>query len=230
MCSPVYIQLKENLLAAIARGEYQPGDRLPSQRALCKQYGVSHMTVRRVINELLLQRVVYSVTGKGLYVAEPKHPAEVNSLTGFVNHMARLGYIPSTRVLEAKQIHAPFLVARALEIEVDAPIIYLRRLRIANDQPMAVAACYVPRQLCPGLLAHDFAKESLFDIFSTQYGLQPTSSISTIEARLADEEEAELLDLRLPAALLYKEQITFAQNRQPIELSRSVIRGDQYHL
>lgn len=226
---PLYLQLKENLLAAIASGELAPGDQLPSQRDLCKHYGMSHMTVRRVINDLMQEGAIYSISGKGLYVAERKQPAEINSLTGFAQNMARVGMIASTQVLDAAMIRASASITRALGIGSESPVAYLRRLRIASGQPMSISICYLPHDLCPGILDCDFTQHSLFDILTTRYGLRPVGSISTVEAKLADDEQAGLLGLVVPAALLFREQITYAHTGQVIELSQSFIRGDRYH-
>ncbi|MEW5958994.1 MAG: GntR family transcriptional regulator, partial [Chloroflexota bacterium] len=132
---PLFAQLKETIIATITRGELTPGDQLPSQRDLCKQYGMSHMTVRRAINELINEGVIQAIPGKGLYVAEKTRVADSNSLLGFDQQMIRLGLNPSTQVLEAKLVSASTVLAKVLGVSVGAPLVYLHRLRLADGEP-----------------------------------------------------------------------------------------------
>jgi GntR family transcriptional regulator len=227
---PLYAQLKETLIGAIRRGELASGDQLPSQRALCEQYGMSHMTVRRAISELINEGVVEAIAGKGLYVAQRKYDSETNPLVGFAEDIAQRGIVPSTRLLEAALVPASTVLAQALGVTMGEELVYLRRLRLGNDQPLAIGVTYLPHKLCPGLLHHDLARHSLFATLRGVYGLRLASSRSTIEATLADEEQAELLDLQLPAAILVREQITYLDTGQAIELNRSAACGDRYRI
>jgi GntR family transcriptional regulator len=232
MRSPItlYESLKETISGAIAKGEISPGEQLPSQRELSKRYAMSHMTVRRAINELVQEGIIHAIPGKGLFAAQRTQAAEVGSLLSFGEQMARLGLEPSTLVLEAKIIGASGVLAKTLEVNVDTPLVYLRRLRLANGQPLAHTLSYLPHTLCPGLLEYDLEHHSLFTILRDVYKLQLVKSQSVISATLASEEEARLFDMTLPAALLVREQTTFLARGQAIEFSHNVLRADQYHL
>ena len=227
---PLYAQLKEALIDAIARHEFAPGDQLPSQRALCEQYKMSHMTARRAINELIHEGVIYAIPGKGIYVAEPKQEAEAGPLVGFTEDMAQRGMEASSQVLAAEIVGASTVLAQALDLAVGAPLVYLRRVRLANDEPIAVQTAYLPHALCPGLLEHDLERSSLFALLRTVYGLHLADSKESVEAVLADEECAALLGLSLPAALLISEQLTYLDTGQAIEFARSIYRGDRYRM
>jgi GntR family transcriptional regulator len=225
---PLYAQLKEALIAAIQRGELAPGDQLPSQSKLREQYRMSHMTVRRAINELISEGVIYSIPGKGSYVAERKLPSMSGALVGFYEHMRRINKVPSNRLLEAKIVSASTILASRLGIESGLPLVYIRRLRLVDGIPMSIAMSYLPHFLCPGLLTHDLVNGSLFAILRDVYGLSMAASRSTIGAALANEEQAQLLEIARPAALITEEQVTYLGSGQAIEFSRSVIRGDRY--
>jgi GntR family transcriptional regulator len=225
---PLYAQLKEEIIARITHGELEPGDRLPSQRELCEQHNMSHMTVRRVINELATEGVIYAIPGKGLYIAEPKQEAELSPLMSFAEYMARRGMVPATRVLDSELVSASTVLAKTLEVEPGTPLVYLCRLRLANDEPIGIGVSYLPHHLCPGLLQHDLAQRSLFITLRDEYGLRLVRSTSVVEAVLADEKQAELLGIILPAALLVRNQITYLDTGQVIEYSRNYNRGDRY--
>lgn len=224
----LYAQLKEIIIAAIEKGKLKPGDQLPSQRELCEQYNMSHMTVRRAISELINEGLLVTQRGKGIYVAQKKVPADSSALIGFAQQMARLGIKPSTRVLESDLIAASTVLAHVLRVQVGTPLVYLKRMRFANEKPLALSFSYLPHSLCPGLLKYDLAKKSLFATLHKVYGLQLVRSSSTLEAVLADEEQAHGFETPQPFAILVREQITYLDSGQPIEFSRTFIRGDQY--
>lgn len=230
MNEKTYLQLKEELIAEIMHGTYKPHQRLPSQRELGEEYGLSHMTVRRAINELIREGVIYAEQGRGLYVAEQKQQAELGPLYGFTEDMMLRGMKASSQTLQARMITASTMLAHTLQVVVGAPLIHFHRLRLADDEPMALQIIYLPHALCPGLLEHDLEKGSLYEILRLQYGLQLASAESAASADLASEEEAVLLKLTMPAALLVTEQITYLDNGMPVEYARSVYRGDRYRL
>ncbi len=227
---PLFVYLKETIIAAIGRGEWLPGDQLPSQRELCRQYHMSHMTVRRAINELINEGAIQAIPGKGLYVAEKTRAADSSSLLGFEQQMTRLGLSPATRVLAAELVSASTVLARVLGVKTGVPLVYLHRLRLANGEPQSLTSVYLPHALCPGLLEQGLENDSLFATLRHRYHLNLTSSMSTIEAVLADEAQAQLLQLTMPAPLLVREQTTYLDTGQAIEFSRSFMRGDRYHI
>jgi GntR family transcriptional regulator len=226
---PLYAQLKEQIIAVIARGDLAPGDQIPSQRLLCERYGMSHMTVRRAISELLNEGVLYAIPGKGLYVTERKQDAEP-LLIGFSEDMARRGMAASSQVLAAEIVGASTVLASALRVSVGTPLVHLRRLRLADGEPMAIQSSYLPHALCPGLLAHDLGSGSLFAMLRNVYHLGMADGTTVVEAALADAEQSRLLGLRLPAPVLIIEQLTYLDSGQAIEFVRSAYRADRYRL
>ena len=226
---PLYAQLKEQIIAAIARGDLASGDQIPSQRSLCERYGMSHMTVRRAISELLNEGVLYAIPGKGLYVTERKQDTEP-LLIGFSEDMARRGMIPSSQVLAAEIVGASTVLASALGVAVGTPLVHLRRLRLADGAPMALQSSYLPHALCPGLLEQDLGSGSLFGLLRNVYRLRLADGTTVVEAALADAEQAKLLGLPLPAPLLIIEQLTYLDSGHAIEFVRSAYRADRYRL
>ena len=226
---PLYAQLKEQIIAAIARGDLAPGDRILSQRVLCEKYRISHMTVRRTISELLHEGVIYAIPGKGLYVTEPKQDAEP-LLRGFTEDMSQRGMVASSQVLAAEIVGASTVLSSALGVPIGTALVYLRRLRLADGLPMAVQGSYLPQALCPGLLEHDLGRDSLFDLLRNVYRLRLADGTTTVEAALADAEHAKLLGLRLPAPLLIVEQLNYLDTGRAIEFVRTAYRADRYRL
>lgn len=227
---PLHAQLKEALIDAITRGDYKPNDQLPSQRHLCEMYEMSHMTVRRAINELVNEGVIYSVPGKGLFVAKPAQTVDFSTLHGLQEQISRLGMTASTRVLEAKLIHASPVIAEMLQVSGGTSLVYLHRVRFADGDPLAITTAYLPHHLCPNLLDQPGATEALLRTLRTAYGLKLTGSRTTVSAELADATTARLLQVETPTAILIREQVTYLDTGVPIEFSRTLSRGDIYHV
>lgn len=227
---PLFGRVKASVLEAVENGELRPGDRIPSQRELCKRFGISLMTARRAINELIGEGVIYALPGKGLFVAARKQPAESGPLVGFSEDMQRRGMRPSSRLLESGLVAATPFLARMLGVEPESELVYIRRLRLANDHPIALQAGYVVHRYCPGLLAHNLETASLFSVLREEYGLRLADSRVAVESVLANGEEAGLLGVPVPAALLVTEQLTFLDNGHTIEFTRTKYRGDRYQI
>ena len=220
---PLYAQLKDLILNAIARGELGPGEQLPSQRELGDKYGMSHMTVRRAINELINEGAIYAISGKGIFVGTHKVDAEAGPLISFTEDVARRGMSASSKIITAEIVNASPILARGLGVEPHAPLVYLYRLRLADGQPMALQASYLPHRLCPGLLKHDLESGSLYAILRDVYGLRLADSTGAVEAALASDEQAALLGVPLPSAVLVTEQITFLDDGLAIEFVRATL-------
>ncbi len=227
---PLYAQLKDAILQAIASGELAPGNQIPSQRDLCEKHHMSHMTVRRAINELISERVLYTIPGKGVFVAAEKVDAEASPLTSFTEDMARLGLTATSKLLTGEIVSASSILARGLGVEVGALLVHLERLRLAGGQPMALQTTYLPHQLCPDLLSHDLEHRSLYVILREAYDLRLARCTSVVEAALATKEQAGCLNLSTPSAVLITEQITFLEDDRAIEFVRTAYRGDLYRL
>lgn len=224
---PLYVRLKETVIHGVETGAYQPGDRLPSQRELCRQFGMSHMTVRRAIDELVAEGVVFGIPGKGLYISEKKHPAET-SMAGFTGEMTARGYTVASRILEKGLLPASTVLARALEIPAGSELAFLHRLRLVNGEPISIQYSYLVHRFCPGILEMIQENTSLYTILSQVYKIELINSITTVESTLAQKSQAELLGLSLPAALMMIEQINKQDGKLAIEYSRLAYRGDRY--
>lgn len=225
---PLYLQIKDGLIAAIRAGDFAPNERLPSERELSEQYAVSRMTVRQALLSLVRDGVVYTRVGKGTFVAAPKIDQQLRTLTGFSQDVQARGGRPSSRVLDAGVVSATPEVAAALRMTPQSEVIRLRRLRLSDDLPLAVEMAYLPFVRFPGLLAHDFAVESLYAVLERDYGLALTQAEQVLEAAVANVEEMRLLELTVPAAVMRMQRLTVDSNGEPVEYVLSSYRGDRY--
>ncbi len=225
---PLYSQVKEYVIHEIEEGALGAGSQLPSQRELCEKFGISLMTARRAINELISEGVIYAIPGKGLFVANKKQAVEADPLISFTDDMVQRGLHPTSQLLESNLTQASPFLAKTLGVETHAELAYFRRLRLADGRPMAVQANYIVYRYCPGILTQPVQQEGLFNILRNRYGLRLTDTLTTVESALASEEVAELLQMSLPAPLLVTEQVTFLENGRAVEFAHTTYCGDRY--
>lgn len=225
---PLYLQIKEYILAEIKAERFRPDQRLPSERELSQLFQVGRMTVRQALLELMHEGKIYTRIGKGTFVLAPKIDQQLRSLTGFSQDVRVRGGAPSSQVLEAKVILAPPAAARALHLSSKDQIVLLTRLRLSDGIPLALESAHLPYALFPNLLEHNFAVESLYEVLKNDYGVMLVQAEQTMEAALATHYEIEMLSLRPPAAVLKMERLTYNQDGQPVEYVPSTYRGDRY--
>jgi GntR family transcriptional regulator len=229
MAKPLYEQIKEYLLSNISVGAFPPDSRLPSERALSVQFGVSRETVKKAINDLVQSGHLYVQIGKGTYVRRPKIDQSLEMLTSFSEEISRQHQKVSSRVLNAGIMPAAPEESHALRITLGVPLVYLRRVRLANERPMAVEDTRIVASMCPGLLdGRDFSKESLYRVLREDYGLHLTHAEQSIEARLATPEESMLLQIEPRAPILNMTRVTYTDDDQPVEYTLSAYCGSRY--
>lgn len=228
---PLYVQLENILATQIASGQLRPHERLPSERELCQRFGISRMTVRQALGSLAKEGLVYTRPGKGVFVADPKRGLEVKiSLAGFSEDIRRSGAKPSSILLEARLLPTTPELAKALHISGQEEVVKIERLRLVNNVPLALHTAYLPHRLCPNILQHNLAVESLFHTLEKVYGLRLARAEQTVRAVLAGPRELELLGLSAPAPVLHAERTTYLDTGEVIEFSQAVYCGEWYGL
>ncbi|GCE26899.1 GntR family transcriptional regulator [Dictyobacter alpinus] len=225
---PRYYQLKEIMREKIRSGEWKPGDLIPSERELGEQYGISRMTARQAITELVNEGLFYREQGKGTFVSRHKITQQLIHLTGFTEDIRARGQRPGTRVLNAHMMPADETTAERLRIKPGQPIFYLQRLRLADGVPLAVEISHLSFMGCEKLLEEDLENNSLYRLLETKYGLPLMEAEQEIEAGLFDEEAAQLLKVPVNSAALFTRRITYTERDQPIEYAKAMYCGNKY--
>jgi GntR family transcriptional regulator len=225
---PRYYQLKEIMREKITSGEWKPGDLIPSERELGEQYGISRMTARQAITELVNEGLFYREQGKGTFVSRHKITQQLIHLTGFTEDIRARGQRPGTRVLAARMQPADETVAERLRIKAGQPIFFLQRLRLADDEPLALEMSHLYFIGCEKLLEEDFEHKSLYQSLESKYGIPLVEAEQEIEAGLFDEENARLLKVPVNSAALFTRRITYTERDQPIEFAKAIYCGNKY--
>ena len=220
-----YVVVRDHLLELIAQG-LAPGASVPSERELCESFGVSRMTVRQAIDNLVVDGVLERQQGRGTFVAPPKLDLQVR-LTSFSEEMRRRGMEPGAVFLTAETAPADAAVAEALEIGAGDEVHHLHRLLTADSVPMAIEESWVPAGLLPDLLEGPLP----FSVYAelTERGLAPQWGEDVIEGRAATADEAVLLGVAERAPSLDITRRTF-HDHLAVDYSRTLYRADRYTL
>jgi len=205
------------------------GQAIPSERRLCELLGVSRLTVRAALDELVGEGYLTRRHGSGTYVSEPKIALPL-TLTSFSEDMRRRGMVPGSRTLELVVVSAGSRLCRHLDLSPEDPVVRVRRLRLADGEPMALEVLHVPAALVPGLTHTDLENASFYDLLQDRYSVTIASGWQTIEPAVTSEEESEALGVPLHSPAFLFERTTLAQSGRPIEFVRSFYRGDRYRL
>ncbi|MDQ2714864.1 MAG: GntR family transcriptional regulator [Chloroflexota bacterium] len=225
---PRYHQLKEIMRAKIRDGEWKPGDHIPSERELGEQYKISRMTARQAITELVNEGLFYREQGKGTFVSRHKITQQLIRLTGFTEDIRARGQRPGTKVLSAQMQPADEETAERLRIQPGETIFRLQRLRLADNEPLAIELSQINFPGCEKLVEEDLENNSLYHLLETQYGLQLTEAEQELEAGLVGENEAPILKVPPGSPALFTRRVTYTERDQPIEYASSVYCGHKY--
>jgi GntR family transcriptional regulator len=225
---PRYYQLKEILQERVRSGEWQPGNLIPSERELSETYGISRMTARQAITDLVNEGIFYREQGKGTFVTQRKITQQLMRLTGFTEDISARGQQPSTKVLSARMSPADEGTAEHLGIAPGTLLFCLQRLRLADGEPLAIELSQISFKGCERLVGEDLEHHSLYRLLEAQYGLSLAEADQELEAGLAGAEEAELLKIPVGSAVLYTRRTTYTDRNVPIEYAKSVYCGNKY--
>jgi len=228
---PFYYQLKEFLKEQIESGNLRPHERLPSERELEEQLGVSRMTARHALVELELEGYAYREQWRGTFVAEPKLRQGLLRLTSFTEDMEARGLRPGARVLVVEVLFGEEKLIKRLKATPDEQFVKIERVRLADGEPMALETSFLRRRFCPGIEGIDLTDRSLYETLRERFGIELGWAEQTVEAKLADEYEAEIIGVQAGTPMLLMERTTYlADGSTPIEYVRSSYRGDRYQL
>ena len=225
---PLYHQLYELLAGNIRSGTWKPGEMLPTEYELIECYKVSRITVRKVLDQLSAEGAILRERGRGTFVAKPQLEHGTSRIVSFTDDMRQRGFAPGTRVLLQKLVPAPPAVAKALGAPEGEEMVRIDRLRLADGEPMCVEESWLVHRYLPGILRHDFAKNSLREVKQAKYGIRWSRALQTIRSIPAPAAYAELLHVRKGAPLLFFARVSYSQDDIPMELLHVYYRADRY--
>ncbi|MGG7466301.1 GntR family transcriptional regulator [Plantibacter sp. YIM 135347] len=227
---PLWIQAVNLITAEIESGALATGMRLPPERDLCQQLGISRVTLRKALLHLVDEGVLSPSHGRGWYVAAAGPAKEwPNSLESFSETAKRMGLVTSSVVLKAESGFATLDEGEALAVAPGTPVFRLDRIRMLDNVPIALDSSVVPLSMLPDLTDVDFATDSLYEQLDAA-GFSPERADSTIEAREADDTTAAHLSLEPGKPLLVMQQVAHGADGRAVALSTIRYVGERYRL
>ena len=168
---PLYYQIRENIREKISSNEYPPNSMIPSEAELCEYYGVSRVTVRRAILDLVQEGLLNRGKGKGTFVSENYGLTTVNGVQGFTQELLGLNMRPSAKLLGCKIRPADSALRQNLQLEEGEKVVTISRLRLVNgEEPCMVEVMNFPYKLVPGIEKEDL-NQSIYTDTVTEHGL-----------------------------------------------------------
>lgn len=219
---------RRSVLSAIENGVFPPGQRLPSERPLAAQLGVSRETLRQALKDLAGQGVITSSPQRGWFVAMDLLSDPPNELQSFTDMAHARGLTPSTRVLSAEQRPARFDEAQKLALAPASTVLDLHRLRSLDDVPVSLDRTTVALRRAPELATLDLTDTSLYGTLKSVCGIQVARSSYSVRADSADEQIAEHLGLDPGMPVLVGDEVTFDLSDTPVLCSQLIYRSDAY--
>lgn len=223
---PLYLQLQRHIADAIASGRLGPGDSLPPEREMASMTGLSRVTVRRGVQELVASGQLVQRRGSGTFVARKVERLEqaLSLLTSFTEDMARRGRSVESRWI-GRGLFAPSPEeVMALGLGSADRVARLERVRLSDGLPLAIERASLSQQVLP---RPDQVESSLYSVLEAR-GLRPVRAVQRISATNLGAADAGFLQVAPGAAGLRIERISYLPSGQVIEFTRSLYRGDAY--
>lgn len=231
---PRYIQARERLTDQIKSGELQCGEKLPPEKQLAEQFGVSRMTIRKSLDDLVDAGLIYRRHGVGTFVSQSTFERDHTHLTDFFATCRLEGRTPQSQLLVKDIVFASEKCANALNIDIGEQVIRLTTLRSVDGVPITFHDAYIPVRRFKALV--NTPKESL--ALDKQHvwqmiekmGFTMANVVERIEAQIADESIANHLQVEAGSPILFGERVLYSDEGTPLKYAECYNRGDMYSL
>jgi GntR family transcriptional regulator len=227
---PLYYQVEHVIRQRITNGEYAPGSQIPSENELSREMGVSRVTVREALRELVREDMLVKVQGKGTFVSHhPSTGLPAMKFTGFLEELYDRVQKVSVKDVEVSQVPVPDELRKLLSLAPEeSELVRIKRLRYVNDAPYAFTINFLPLEIGRQIREKELYRVPLLWILQEELKIPITRAHETVEAAAADPEVAERLDIPLLSPVMHVKRVMFTDRDRPLELVESYYRADRY--
>lgn len=223
---PLYYQVFQILQNEILRGSSKPGDLFGTEQELQEKFNVSRATIRKALEQLEAEDLIFRVTGKGIFIAPVKLKIDLPQLLSFSEEMKRRGMRPGTRLLGVETMHATDSITEQLALRDNREVLLVRRIRLGDETPIVITESYIPATA--GLTEKSDFEGSLYELFQQASGRAVDQAKHTVEAAVADPETAEYLEVEAGFPLLKFKRVAFDSQARPVIYETGLARADKY--
>lgn len=221
---PLHAQIAEPLTNLIESGAIPPGTRLEDEVSMANRLKVSRPTARRAMETLTNRGLIVRRRGAGTQVT-PMRVHRPMALSSLNDDLEKSGVEPKTSVLDWQLEPATPGVAAALGLAVDTEVVYLKRLRMLRDEPLAIMQNWLPTSIAPN--RDELEKFGLYACLRER-DVKISAGYQQIGARLATPEEGRLLNEPAGAALLTMQRTAYDEQHKAVEFGMHVYRASMY--
>jgi len=226
---PLSHQLLEILRDLILKGNYKAGQPFFTEKEIAEKYGVSRTTVREATSRLVYEGLLRRERGKGMFVIKPRVHEEGSFLLSYTEEVISRGMRPGSHLVEIQLDNSPLKIRNILQLNKSDKIIKLKRIRLADGEPMAIQTSYLPYTLCPEIYhgEYNWDTQSL-TVALERLGLRIIKATQRVYSKVADGEDAFLLNINQGDPLLALERTCFLEDNTPVEYAIIYNRGDRW--
>ena len=224
----IYIQIHDEIKHQIETGLFEVGQRLPSERVMAEQFGVSRMTLRQAVTSLVEEGILTRHVGSGTYVASDRVREKMRGTTSFTEIIQNLGKTPSSKVLSYQKTKANEVECDKLQLKKGAQIIRMERIRYADDLPICYEVASIPYRLIEDFARNDIANHFYETLANS--GKKIGRSEQIISAKIVNKEIANFLSIKQSSAILALTQVSYFANTDetPFEYVLSQYVGERF--
>ncbi len=223
----LYAKISNEIRHQIDSGKYLSGDRLPPERKLCEEFGVSRITVRQALEKLEDLNIIARKQGKGTYILPFEYGKLPEIFSQFTGKIEKAGERPATKMLDIVRMNSDMYLHQKMGLEVDTPIYKLSRLRMADERPLLLEYSFIPYTVAPDLDRFNFGKLSLYQVLEQDYSVKIDQAFETLKPISLNKKDAALLERAEGAIAMNLERFAYA-NEQAVEFTSSLVVDDKY--
>jgi len=215
---PLYKEVKRQMMRGLTRGDWKPGEAIPSERRLSEQFGISSGTVRKAVDELCAENILIRQQGRGTFVASHNRDRMLFYFFHVVPEAGPKAY-PDVRLLAFARGKADRTEAERLAIGAGDAVLRIRNLLTLADAPIIIDDLTLPVARFPGLTERQFRTRTstIYNLYQEAFGVSVVKTSERLRAMLADAEAATLLSLAPGAPLLQIRRVAFTYHDDPVE-------------
>lgn len=224
---PRHAQITQWLQSQIESGEFKPEEKLPSENEMAKKFDVSRVTVRRALQSLESEQIIYRCQGLGSFVKDARAPHNLVSLTDFNEDMAKAGLAPTSEVRGFETVEAPEWLAELLDIGPGTKVIRIDRLRLGDGEPVAFDSTWLPILYGQLLDKEKLGETTIYRQLEENYDIPIVRGCYRISAETAGRQLAE--DLKIPenSPLLLIDRTSYTIGGKVVYYQKRYYRSDK---
>ncbi|RIV40062.1 GntR family transcriptional regulator [Micromonospora radicis] len=227
---PKYRVIRDEIAGRIARGVYRSGQSLPAQRELCRDFGVTLMTLRQALQALSDEGLIVQQPGRGTYVTPPPASYRLSTLRSLTDELLSQGIDVTTEVLRVELRAAPQYVTAALRLDSDARVLRLHRLRLVDGTPLVHQVSWIAPPYARAVHDVDFSTTPLYEALAEVCGVSVAAATETIRPGVLSAALAPLLRRRPGTPIFLSDRLTLAVDQEPVVLDRAALLGDRLQI